>query len=59
LRNNFAKRYLLAGGDIATLSRILGHSSPAMTEKAYLDFSNPELSKIYQQFSPLNSLAKK
>jgi integrase/recombinase XerD len=50
---------LLAGGDIATLSRILGHSSPAMTEKAYLDFSNPELSKIYQQFSPLNSLAKK
>ncbi|MFT8316969.1 MAG: tyrosine-type recombinase/integrase [Sporolactobacillus sp.] len=56
LRNNFAKRYLLAGGDLATLSRILGHSSVDITEKAYLDFSNEELGTRYQQFSPLKKL---
>ena len=34
LRNNFAKRCLLAGMDIYTLSRLLGHASVEMTEKA-------------------------
>jgi len=34
LRNNFAKRCLLSGMDIYTLSRILGHSSVTVTEKA-------------------------
>ncbi|MGO4887088.1 tyrosine-type recombinase/integrase [Anaerobacillus sp. MEB173] len=56
LRNNFAKYYLLAGGDFATLSRILGHSSVDVTMKAYLDFSDAEVSKKYQKHSPLNSL---
>ena len=36
LRNNFAKRCLMAGMDVYTLSRILGHSSVSVTEKAYL-----------------------
>ena len=34
LRNNFAKRCLMSGMDIYTLSRILGHSSVTVTEKA-------------------------
>ena len=33
LRNNFAKRFLLNGGDIYTLSKILGHSSVKVTEE--------------------------
>ena len=33
-RNNFAKRFLMDGGDIYTLSRLLGHSSVTVTEKA-------------------------
>ena len=37
LRNNFAKRCLMNGMDIYTLSRILGHSSVTVTEKAYLN----------------------
>lgn len=37
LRNNFAKRFFMQGGDIYTLSRILGHSSVKVTEEAYLD----------------------
>lgn len=36
LRNNFAKRFLMNGGDIYTLSKILGHSSVQVTEQAYL-----------------------
>jgi integrase/recombinase XerD len=56
LRNNFAKRYLIAGGDLASLSRLLGHSSPDVTEKAYLDFTDEEIGKRYQQFSPLKNL---
>lgn len=56
LRNNFAKYYLLNGGDWATLSRILGHSSIEVTQQAYLDFTDHEVSRKYQQHSPLNNL---
>ena len=35
LRNNFAKYYLLNGGDWATLSRILGHASVEVTHRLY------------------------
>ncbi|MBN9653625.1 tyrosine-type recombinase/integrase [Halobacillus sp. GSS1] len=56
LRNNFAKYYLLNGGDWVTLSRILGHSSVEVTQKAYLDFTDAEISKKYQKHSPLSNL---
>lgn len=56
LRNNFAKRALMAGMDIYTLSRILGHSSVSVTEKAYLDLTDGELRQRYQTFSPLENL---
>jgi integrase/recombinase XerD len=59
LRNNFAKRFLMAGGDIYTLSRILGHSSVTVTEKAYLDLEDEDIRKQYQRFSPLMNLKKK
>ncbi|MGE9877302.1 tyrosine-type recombinase/integrase [Bacillus velezensis] len=55
LRNNFAKYYLLNGGDYVTLSRILGHSSVEVTQKAYLDFTEDEIAKKYQKHSPLNN----
>ena len=56
LRNNFAKRCLMAGMDIYTLSRILGHSSVTVTEKAYLDLTDRDLRHRYQQFSPIENL---
>lgn len=56
LRNNFAKYYLLHGGDWATLSRILGHSSVEVTQQAYLDFTDHEVNQKYQRHSPLNNL---
>lgn len=53
LRNNFAKRCLTAGMDIYTLSRILGHSSVKVTEKAYLDLTDADIQKQYGRFSPM------
>ena len=53
LRNNFAKRCLLAGMDIYTLSRLLGHSSVSVTEKAYLDVKDHDLRSRYSRFSPI------
>lgn len=55
-RNSFAKYYILNGGDWASLSRILDHSSAEVTAKAYLDFTNEEIGIKYQQHSPLSSL---
>ena len=56
LRNNFAKRALMAGMDTYTLSKILGHSSVVVTEKAYLDLTDRDLKQRYQNFSPLENL---
>lgn len=58
LRNNFAKRFLLSGGDIFMLSKILGHSSVTVTEQAYLDVTMTDIRKSYQRFSPLESMKK-
>lgn len=56
LRNNFAKYYLLNGGDWNSLSRILGHSSVVVTQQAYLDFTDIEIGRQYQKHSPLDNL---
>ncbi len=45
--------FLLNGGDIFTLSKILGHSSVAITEAAYLDLTDDDLREQYQRFSPV------
>lgn len=58
LRNNFAKRFLMSGGDIYTLSKILGHSSVQVTEKAYLDLETEDLRQMYQKHSPLMNLKR-
>lgn len=56
LRNNFAKRFLMAGGNIYTLSKILGHSSVTVTEKAYLDLTDADIKQSYESFSPLSGI---
>jgi len=58
LRNNFAKRCLMSGMDIYTLSRILGHSSVKVTEKCYLDITDEDLKQKYGKFSPLDHIFK-
>ena len=54
LRNNFAKRCLMNGMDIFTLSKILGHSSVEVTEQAYLDLTDDDISRQYHRASPLS-----
>ena len=56
LRNNFAKRCLMNGMDIYTLSRLLGHSSVTVTEQAYLDLTDEDIGKRYQHYSPVNGM---
>lgn len=58
LRNNFAKRFLMSGGDIYTLSKILGHSSVKVTEECYLDLDDEDIRKNYQKYSPLANLRR-
>lgn len=55
LRATFAQYYLLSGGDLHTLSRILGHSSLEVTQ-TYLQLDNDDISRQYQKHSPLSSL---
>lgn len=43
LRHSFATRYLQGGGDIYTLSQILGHSSVRITEKVYVHLRREDL----------------
>ena len=56
LRNNYAKRCLMNGMDIYTLSRLLGHSSVEVTEKAYLDLTDEDLGQKYAHYSPISSI---
>ena len=56
LRNNFAKRCLMNGMDIFTLSKILGHSSVTVTEQAYLDLTDEDIGRRYQNFSPISRM---
>ena len=56
LRNNFAKRCIMAGMNIYTLSRILGHSSVTVTEQAYLDLTDNDIKMCYQNFSPVERM---
>lgn len=58
LRNNFAKRFLISGGNIFTLSLILGHSSVKVTQSAYLDLTDEDVRQGYQSFSPLANMKK-
>jgi integrase/recombinase XerD len=56
LRNNYAKRCLMNGMDIYTLSRLLGHSSVQVTEQAYLDLTDEDLGRKYANYSPIACL---
>ena len=48
----------MSGGDIYTLSRILGHSSVSVTEAEYLDLDVADLKKQYIQHSPLSNMKR-
>lgn len=49
LRHTFGTRWLQAGGDIYKLSKILGHSSVAVTESHYAHLLKEDLVAASQQ----------
>jgi integrase/recombinase XerC len=55
-RHAFARHYLLDGGDLGTLSELLGHESVEITKNYYAIFSLPELKKMHDRHSPVKSI---
>jgi integrase/recombinase XerD len=56
LRNAFGRNFLLSSGDIYTLSRLLGHSSVSVTEKAYADLTDDDIRNVYNKYSPIDRI---
>jgi len=55
-RHAFAREYLRAGGDLATLSRLLGHNDVSTTANHYAVFTQDELSEVHESLSPMRLL---
>lgn len=56
-RHAFAREYILNGGDLATLSRLMGHRQVSTTVGYYAIFTSDELARQHQQFSPMSRLS--
>lgn len=57
-RHTFAKHWILAGGDIFRLQKILGHSDLTVT-KEYVAMFGQDLQMDFEKFNPLDKLVKK
>lgn len=53
-RHTFAKTYLLNGGDIFSLQKILGHAD-IVTTKNYLNLNEKEIKTQHAKFNPLDN----
>jgi len=56
-RHTFAKNYLLNGGDIFSLQKILGHSSLASV-RIYLNLFAVDIKRQHQRFSPVDNMSE-
>lgn len=54
-RHTFAKRWILNGGDIFRLQKLLGHSNLDIV-KEYVNMFGRDLTKDYTSFNPLDTL---
>jgi site-specific recombinase XerD len=55
-RHALAREYLMDGGDLASLSDLLGHSSVEVTKQSYAVFSVAELQEKHARHSPVARL---
>ncbi len=53
-RHTFAKHWVLAGGDVFRLQKILGHSNISVT-KEYVELFAPDLQQDFDRFNPLDA----
>ena len=56
LRHTFAKEYIRNGGDLATLSKILGHRDVSTTVNHYTVFTDREIRERHDRYSPVKRL---
>lgn len=54
-RHTFAKKWILNGGDIFRLQKLLGHSSMEIVRE-YVEMFGDDLKQQYNEFNPLESL---
>lgn len=55
-RHAFAREYLKNGGDLVTLSRLMGHSSVEVTAEQYSVFFQGEYMELHDKHSPIRHL---
>lgn len=58
-RHGFAREYLRSGGDVSTLSRILGHEDSSVTTMFYGVFAEDELAAAHRLHTPMKQIEKK
>ena len=56
-RHTFAKNWILAGGDVFRLQKILGHSDLTVTRE-YVNMFGQDLQMDFEKFNPLDKLSK-
>ncbi|MCB0055044.1 MAG: tyrosine-type recombinase/integrase [Caldilinea sp.] len=52
-RHGFAREWLRARGDLATLAQMLGHADPGITLRYYARFQPDELHDFHSRYSPV------
>lgn len=55
-RHLFSKTYLMKGGDLASLSKLLGHRDVSTTVAHYVAFTDSDLRRKHNQYSPIDDL---
>lgn len=55
-RHAFAREYLKNGGDLATLSRLMGHADVSTTAAHYALYTQNELATMHEALSPMNQI---
>jgi integrase/recombinase XerD len=57
LRHSGAKRFILAGGDVFTLQKLLGHTTLYMVRR-YVELASVDVQAQHERYSPADSLLK-
>lgn len=58
LRHTGAKRFILVGGDVFTLQKLLGHTTLAMVRR-YVELADVDVKAQHERYSPADSLLRR
>ena len=57
-RHAFAREYVLNGGDVVTLAKLLGHADINTTAAYYAVFTPDELAMLHERYSPMRDFGR-